>query len=105
MFVLRIVMALEFGINLALALLLVVLAIYAFVTAVSAQPSAFEVMGKRTKGFWLALTGGSLLVALLSAWTSFGGGSSSLFLQLVAAVIIGVYLADVKPEVAPRRRR
>ena len=56
---------------------------------------------KRTKTFWLALTGGALAVGLLSL---LGGGSGGLLgplglFGLAAVVAASVYLADVRPAV------
>lgn len=104
MSVLYAVLLLEHWINVLLSVVLLVLAAYAFISAVRAAPQAYDVAFKRTKGFWLAMTGGSLLAALLSLMSAFGSNNTSLVLQLFAAVAAGVFLADVKPAVVPRRR-
>ncbi|MBP6996319.1 MAG: DUF2516 family protein [Phycicoccus sp.] len=67
------------------------LELYAFVDALRRRPDAFEAAGKRTKNFWLLLTGVALLVGfvtVMSVLNMFG---------LIAVVAAGVYLADVKP--------
>jgi hypothetical protein len=63
------------------------------------RANAFEATGKRTKTFWLALTGGATLVGLISLSAS-GGlfGTLGLF-GLAAVVAASVYLADVRPAV------
>lgn len=64
---------------------------YAVLDAVRRRPDAFVAADKRTKGFWLAL----LVVALLVGFVSLSGALS--IFGLIAIVIAGVYLADVKP--------
>ncbi|MGL5910535.1 MAG: DUF2516 family protein, partial [Phycicoccus sp.] len=46
--------------------------------------------GKRTKNFWLLVTG----VAVLVGFVALGGVG---FLAILAIIAAGVYLADVKP--------
>ena len=58
-------------------------------------------MSKRTKTFWLALTGGALAIGVLSLLSLLGGGglgSLGLF-GLAAVTAASVYLADVRPAV------
>ena len=54
------------------------------------RPDAFVAAGKRTKQFWLLVTG----VAVLLGFVALGGVG---FLAIVAVIAAGVYLADVKP--------
>lgn len=79
----------------ALGLAIVALAVWAVADCLRQKPERFMQEGKRTKGFWTALTVGGLAVAILSV-VSLGGG----FLQLIAACVVCVYLADVKPAVS-----
>jgi hypothetical protein len=65
--------------------------VYAFVDCLRRRPDAFTAAGKRTKTFWLILTGVSMLVGVLALSTVPG------LLAIVAIVAAGVYLADVKP--------
>ena len=51
------------------------LEVWAFFDCVRHKANAFEAVCKRTKTFWLALTGGSLAVGALSV---LGGGSGGL---------------------------
>ncbi|RUQ20937.1 DUF2516 family protein [Kocuria sp. HSID16901] len=51
----------------------------------------------------MLVTGACLLGALLSMFSAFRGGSPSLFIQLIAASAVGVFLADVRPAVRTRR--
>ncbi|HSL35330.1 MAG TPA: DUF2516 family protein, partial [Arthrobacter sp.] len=60
-----------------------------------------EAVSKRTKTFWLAVTGGAMAVGLLSLLGGGGGGllgPLGLF-GLVAVTAASVYLADVRPAV------
>ena len=78
----------------AIVLLLSVVAIgleaYAVFDCVRRRPDAFVAAGKRTKQFWLLVTGGALLLGFVSL-----GGLG--FLAIVCVIAAGVYLADVKP--------
>ncbi len=72
---------------------------WAFVDCLRHKANAFEAASKRTKTFWLALTGGAVAIGALSL---FGGGGSfgtlGLF-GLAAVTAASVYLADVRPAV------
>lgn len=80
----------------ALSIVALVLAAWAFVDSLRHPANNYVREGKRTKGFWMAMAGGSAVVCLLS----FIGGGSGGILQLIAACIAGVYLADVRPNVS-----
>ena len=77
-----------------------VLAVWAFVDAVSRPAAAFVSAGKRTKGLWVAVTGASSAVAFVALPWPFGIGALA-FLARVAAVAASVYLVDVRPAVRP----
>ncbi|HET7476936.1 MAG TPA: DUF2516 family protein [Dermatophilaceae bacterium] len=64
---------------------------FALVDAARHRPDAFVAAGKRTKGFWLAVTGVAAAVGLLSV-----ASPLNLF-SLLGVVGAGVYLADVRP--------
>lgn len=83
-----------------LALVALGLELWALLDCVRHKAGAFEATGKRTKTFWLALTGGATLVGVLSLLGSGGGlfGTIGLF-GLAAVVAASVYLADVRPAV------
>lgn len=94
---------LDYAITLAVA----VLCLMAAFDCLRRTAPQFERAWKRTKTFWLALTGAAAAVSVIGAVSStlillrYGvPGSSSLILMLIAATIAGVYLADVKPAVA-----
>ncbi|CAM3343328.1 DUF2516 domain-containing protein [Occultella aeris] len=74
------------------------LALWALVDALLRPSTAFTSADKRTKGFW----GGVLALATVLGFLGIpaGGGGSSLFLVLIAAIPAGIYLADVRPAVA-----
>ena len=66
--------------------------------------NAYEFAGKRPKNTWLALTGVSAAVQVLGVFSAFtGAGNTMLMLQLMAAVVSGVFLAGVWPVVGGRR--
>lgn len=65
--------------------------VYAFVDCLRRRPDAFLAAGKRTKGFWLLVTGVATLLGFVSV-AAFPG-----LLAIVAIIAAGVYLADVKP--------
>ena len=77
---------------LVLTLAALALEVFAFVHALKTRPDAFVAAGKRTKQFWMAVTG----VAILLGFVSLGGLGLLAILGVVAA---GVYLADVRPAV------
>ena len=68
------------------------LEVFAFVHALKTRPDAFVAASKRTKQFWMAVTG----VATLLGFVSLGGLG---FLAIIGVVAAGVYLADVRPAV------
>ncbi len=81
-------------IDIALALVVAGLAVWAFVDCLTKAPVQFQRAFKRTKGFWLALTGGSLAFTVFTLLLN-----PSLFILLIAGTAVGVYLADVRPAV------
>ena len=85
------------GVTWILVGLSVVLGAFAFLDAVSRRADVFPAADKRTKGLWVAITGGSALVFLFGALQPFGPfGPPDLF--WIAAVIGSlVYVVDVRP--------
>jgi hypothetical protein len=86
-----------------LALVALGLELWALLDCVRHKTGAFEATGKRTKTFWLALTGGATVVGVIYfiSFLSNGGrvsGTLELF-GLAAVVAASVYLADVRPAV------
>ncbi|MFC7491140.1 MULTISPECIES: DUF2516 family protein [unclassified Knoellia] len=77
---------------LALTIAALALEVFAFVHALKTRADAFEAASKRTKNFWLGVTG----VATLLGFVSLGGLG---FLAIIGIVAAGVYLADVRPAV------
>src|SRR5690349_24045373 len=84
--------AAQYYVTLALTIAALALEVFAFVHALRTRPDAFAAAGKRTKNFWLGVTG----VATLLGFVSMGGLG---FLAIVGVVAAGVYLADVRPAV------
>lgn len=69
--------------------------VWALVDCLMAKPADFERVGKRTKSFWLAITGVSVLAGVL--FTTRAEFGFTLLLMLAACVGAGTYLADVRP--------
>jgi hypothetical protein len=79
--------------NLALLLFALVIEVIAFGHCLVQRPDAFPAINTLPKGGWLALTGGAVLVTLLSL----PYGSVLGLLGLAAIAIAGIYLLDVRP--------
>lgn len=74
--------------------------VWALVDALRRRSGAFVAAGKRTKPFWLAVTGVAAALGFLSLPYGGGGFSSPLgFLSIIAVVAAAVYLTDVRPAV------
>jgi hypothetical protein len=96
-----IIQPVEKAVFFTLALVALGLELWAVVDCARHRANAFEATGKRTKAFWLALTGGAALIGVISM---FGGGGGGFFgtlglFGLAAVVAASVYLADVRPAV------
>jgi hypothetical protein len=90
----------ETAVYFVLALVAFGLEVWAFFDCLRHKANAFEAVSKRTKTFWLALTGGALAIGALSLYGGGGGGFGTLGLFGLAAVTAAsVYLADVRPAV------
>ncbi|SEE80353.1 Protein of unknown function [Arthrobacter alpinus] len=100
----------EFFILVALGLVVLGIQVWALIDCVRTSSSDFERVYKRTKGFWLALTGGAVFFGFLYiigplmtlSVPSIGMG---LILSLAGATAAGVYLADVRPALVEVRGR
>ena len=82
---------------LALYLVVFVLSAWALLDAAARPAGAFLSAGKRTKKFWLLVTGAATAISFIALPPLGRGG----FLVIIAAVAAGVYLADVRPAVRP----
>lgn len=85
-----------------LVLLLISLAvlgmsIYALIQALRFREDAYRAADRRTKRFWSLLTGLAVLLSFLSVPYPLGSGGTSFLLLIAAAVISGLFLADVLP--------
>ena len=89
------------AVYLILGLVALALELWAFADCLRHKPTLFVAASKRTKTFWLALTGGSLAIGALSVLGGGGGGLIGPFglFGLAAVVAACVYLADVRPAV------
>ncbi|MFC0673932.1 DUF2516 family protein [Brachybacterium hainanense] len=91
-----------------LALVLFGVEIWAFINAARYSPAAYVAASKRSKTFWMVLTGAAMILGFLSLPYPIGRGSSNMLLVIVGIVIAGVFLADVLPalrQVMDRARR
>lgn len=79
-------------VTLVLTIAALAVEVFAFGHALRTRADAFAAAGKRTKNFWLAVTG----VAGLLGFVSLGGLG---MLAIIGVVAAGVYLADVRPAV------
>ncbi|PRZ18066.1 DUF2516 family protein [Nesterenkonia sandarakina] len=93
----RFVLLAEGWMHLAFALVCLGLAIVALVKCIPKNAQRFDIAFKRTKGFWLGMTGGAVVLALLGAA---GAGPFGLIFPVAAACMAMVYLTDVNPEVS-----
>lgn len=83
--------------HLVLAVACIVLALIALFKCLPKNADMFFVHGKRTKGFWLGMTGGAVALTLLGF---LGFGPFQLLFLLAGACMAAVYLADVDPAVS-----
>lgn len=67
----------------------VVLGVWALIDCLTRPAAHFDLAGKRTKGFWLAVNAVGLAVVALTGWAS--------MLGLLGVVANAVYLTDVRP--------
>lgn len=100
----QLVMLFMYWADLVLSVAAAATCVWAFVQAAAAAPNAYKFHDKRTKGFWMGLTGGSALFSALMLWLVLRGGmmSSMLLFELIAITIAMVFLTNVHPSV--RRR-
>ena len=90
----------ETGVYFLMALVAFGLEAWALFDCLRHKANAFEAVSKRTKTFWLALTGGAVFIGALSPNGGGGGGFGTFGLFGLAAVTAAsVYLADVRPAV------
>ena len=93
----RVIATAQTLVYLALYLVVFVLSAWALLDAATRPAAAFVTAGKRTKKFWLGVTGAATAVAFIALPPLSVGG----FLVIGAAIAAGVYLADVRPAVKP----
>lgn len=82
-----------FWINVLLLIFAVVMEAAAFIHCLLQRPDAFRAVGTLSKGLWLALLGGALLVSLVF------GASPTRLLGLIGIIAAAVYLLDVRPAI------
>lgn len=80
-----------------LGIIVLLISLFALVKCLSKKAQRFEMNFKRTKGFWLGMTGGACALALIGM---IPGGPFSFLFPIIAACMVSVYLADVDPAVS-----
>lgn len=85
-------------VGLALGALALGIQVWAFADALLTRADAFVAAGKRTKGFWVAITAVASAIGFFHVFQPFG------LFNLIAIVAAAVYLTDVRPAVAQLRR-
>jgi Protein of unknown function (DUF2516) len=91
--------SLQAGVLLLLSLAAFAMEVFALVDAVRHSDSDFVAAGKRTKTFWVAVTGVAAAIGFVRIGNPLG------IFSLLAVVAAGVYLADVRPALAQVRGR
>lgn len=90
----------QFYLFLALGAVAFAIELWALVDCARRPAPAFPYAGKRTKTFWLALTALGALIGFLSTPWPTGFAALPVLFLFGAVIPAGIYLADVKPEVA-----
>ncbi|HLL68202.1 MAG TPA: DUF2516 family protein [Micromonosporaceae bacterium] len=78
-----------FNINRVLLVFALAIEAFAFVHCLVQRAEAFPAIGTMSKGVWLAMTGGSVLITLVASFLP--------LLGMVAITIAAVYLLDIRP--------
>ena len=85
-----------------ISFLCLAVSLWAFIDCTVRKGPAFEAGFKRTKGFWLGVTGGAAFVGLLSIISPYSPMFGASLFNIAAVTAAGVYLADVRPAVSSR---
>lgn len=81
---------------LAAAVLVAILCLWALIDCLRRPQANFAALGKLTKGAWSGILTAATLITVAGVFWSTGTS----LLTLAAAVVAGVYLADVRPAVS-----
>lgn len=94
------------GLLLVLGIAAFALEVYALIDSLRYSNEQYYAAGKRNKAFWTAMTGSAAAVGFLTLPAPIGrsGAGPLSLLGLVAVVIAGVYLADVRPALRSTHR-
>ena len=87
------VLQLQSWVQLALGVAAFAFTLFALVDAVRQRPDAYTAAGKQTKNLWLLLLGIAAAVGFVSVYNPLN------MFDLIAVVVAGVYMADVRPAV------
>ncbi|OMH23501.1 hypothetical protein BKD30_11205 [Tersicoccus phoenicis] len=80
-----------------LSLVAFVIELWALIDCARNKTTDFQRAFKRTKSFWLGVTGAAAAGGFLALPPPIGLGLLPIFLQLIAVTAACVYLADVRP--------
>lgn len=94
------VLVTEVWMFLAFAVVCLVISGIALLKCLPKNAQRFDAAMKRTKGFWMAMTGGAVLLSLIGVYSQLYGGPFGFLFPVIAACMAAVYLADVEPEVS-----
>ncbi|MGC4175531.1 DUF2516 family protein [Demequina sp.] len=81
---------------LTISVAIFVVAVWALIQAFRFPPEAYVAAGKRTKNFWLAITGGATALSFLGLPPSYGFGMGFIFWTASAAGAL-IFFVDVLP--------
>lgn len=90
----------EYYLWIVFAAICFIVAITSLVKCLPKNAQRFEMSFKRTKGFWLAMTGGATALGLFGLLSNLGNGPFGLIFPVIAACMAMVYLTDVDPAVS-----
>jgi Na+/proline symporter len=79
-----------------ISIVIFVAAVWALIQAFRFPADAYVAAGKRTRTFWLAITGGATLLSFLGLPPNFGFGMGFLFWTAAAAGAL-IFFVDVLP--------
>lgn len=90
----------EIYLFLAFAVVCLIVAGLALLKCLPKNAQRFDIAFKRTKGFWLGMTGGAALLCLFGVYSQLFGGPFGFLFPVIGATMAAVYLADVEPAVS-----
>lgn len=90
----------EYYLMIAFAAVCLIVAIVSLVRCLPKNAQRFEMSFRRTKGFWLGMTGGATALGAVGLLSNLGNGPFGLIFPVIGACMAMVYLTDVDPAVS-----